>query len=251
LNHDEFRDYLLGTLQPERRTAVEEQILVDPSAYEELLAAEEELIDQYLHGGLSKPEQQKFETHFLITAERHKNLRFGKLLKRYVDANPAHVPDPTPFYLASFSRGHAIAFAAAIAVCLGILFLSWQVTRKPTVSITGQSTSRVMVVSLAPGSMRSTGGTQRVTVPPRGVDLKLELEVTDTSFPNYKSQLLRGSEPLQTNELKMEAKGTHNVVPLTITGEKLSPGAYSVRLCGVSDSGKKFLDSYSFEVTGD
>ncbi|HET9713483.1 MAG TPA: hypothetical protein VFP64_16430 [Pyrinomonadaceae bacterium] len=86
MNHDEFRDYLLGSLEAERRTAVEERILIDPSAYEELLAAEEELIDQYLRGGLSKPEQHKFETHFLITAERHKNLRFGKLLKRYVDA---------------------------------------------------------------------------------------------------------------------------------------------------------------------
>ena len=98
LNHDEFRDYLLGNLEAERRTAVEEQILVDPSVYEELLAAEEELIDQYLRGGLSKAEQLKFETHFLITAERHKNLRFGKLLKRYMDGHPAFVPDRASEY---------------------------------------------------------------------------------------------------------------------------------------------------------
>ena len=93
LNHDELRDYLLGSLEAEGRTAVEEQILADPSVYEELLAAEEELIDQYLRGGLSKAEQLKFETHFLITAERHKNLRFGKLLKRYMDGHPGFVPD--------------------------------------------------------------------------------------------------------------------------------------------------------------
>jgi hypothetical protein len=254
LNHNEFRDYLLGSLGAERRTAVEEQILVDPSVYEELLAAEEELIDQYVHGGLSKAEQHQFETHFLITAERHKNLRFGRLLKRYIDSHRVAVPNQAavPFHLTSFSRGPAIAVAAGIAACLGLLFLGWHVVRKPTVSTAGQSTSRVMVVSLAPGSTRSAGVTQRVTVPPTGVNLKLELEVTNTSFPNYKSQLLRGSEPLQTNELKMEAKGNHNVVPLTITAEKLSPGEYSVRLCGVSDSGKKaFLDSYSFTVTSE
>lgn len=261
LNHDEFKDYLLGSLDPERRTALEEQIMVDPSVYEELLAAEEELIDQYVHGGLSKPEQHKFETHFLITAERHKNLRFGRLLKRYIDSHPGTVAlDLTappkkdfPLHLTSFSRRHAIAFAAVIAACLGLVFLVWQVARKPTLSTTGQSNSRVMVVSLAPGSTGSTRVTQRVPVLRSGVDLKLELEVTNTSYPNYKSQLLRGSESLQTNEpLKMEAKGNHNVVPLTITGEKLSPGEYSVRLCGVSDSGKKsFLDSYSFTVTSE
>lgn len=94
MNHDEFRDYLLGSLGAERRTAVEEQILIDPSVYEELLAAEEELIDQHVQGGLSELEQGKFEHHFLITAERHKNLRFGRLLKRYMDSRPVRVPDP-------------------------------------------------------------------------------------------------------------------------------------------------------------
>lgn len=260
LNHDEFKDYLLGSLEAERRMAVEEQLLVDPSVYEGLLAAEEELIDQYVHGGLSKPEQQKFETHFLITAERHKNLQFARLLKRYIDSRPVLVPDAVavpaktdfPPYLASLSRRPAIAFAMLIAACLGIFFLFWYVARKPTVHTAGQNASRVVVVSLAPGSSGSTSVTQRISVPPRGVDLKLELEVTNPSYPNYKSQLLRGSESVQTNESKVEAKGDHNVVPLTITGETLKPGEYSVRLCGVSDSGKKaFLDSYTFTVTSE
>ncbi len=264
MNHDEFKDYLLGTLEAERRTAVDEQMLLDPAVYENLLAVEEELIDQYVRGGLTKLEQQKFETHFLITADRHKNLRFGRLLKRYMDAHPVPGSDRVavrhteqtapaqtnfPPHLASFSRGRAIAVSTVIAAFLGIIFLGWFIARKPSESTTGQNASRVMVVSLAPGSTRSAGATQRVTVPPRGVDLKLELE-TNKRFPNYKSQLFRESEPLQTDEMKMEAKGDHNVVPLTITGEKLSPGDYSVKLCGVTDSGaKEFIDSYSFRVT--
>ena len=254
MNHDEFRDYLLGTSAAERRTALEEQMLCNPAVYEELLAIEEELIDEYLRGGLTKAEQQSFETHFLVTANRHKNLRFGKLLKRYMDSHPVlvtapaavrHAEPPAPAaknflpYLESFSRGHVLAASTLVVICLGVIILWLVVTR---------SDSRVVVVSLAPGSTKSTSSIQPVTVPAR-VDLKLELE-TNKNFPNYKSQLLRGSEPLQTNELKMEVKGDHNVVPLTITGEKLSPGEYSVRLCGVSDSGEKeFIDSYSFRVT--
>ena len=258
MNHDEFKDYLLGTLDAECRTVLEEQILLDPAVYEELLAVEEELIDQYVRGGLTKPEEQQFETHFLITADRHQNLRFGRLLKRYMDAHPVAVPDRPvvrhteqtapaqrnfPLYLGSFSRGPAIAVSTVILVGLGIFIVWWLGGRKSTES------TPLMVVSLTPGSTRSTGNTPRVTVPSKGVNLKLELE-TNKSFPNYKSQLLRGSESLQTNELKMEVKGDHNVVPLTITADTLSPGEYSVKLCGVSDSGtKEFIDSYSFQVT--
>ena len=77
----EMRSYLLGRF--DRGTQWEERILSAPEIYDELLIVEEELIDQYVAGGLSKRERQQFETNFLITAERQKNLRFGQLLKRY------------------------------------------------------------------------------------------------------------------------------------------------------------------------
>jgi hypothetical protein len=261
LNHVEFKDYLLGALDAERRTSIEERMLVDPAVCEELSAVEEELIDEYVRGGLTKLEQQRFETHFLTTTERRKNLRFGRLFKRYMDSHPDPVPDGVavvhtqhakkgfPFYVGSFSKWPAIAFLAVFAASVGIFFLGWRVVRKPAVITAPQSPSRLVVVSLAPGSTRSTGGTTHVTVPPKGVDLKLELE-TNTTFSNYRSQVFRESESVQTNELKVEAKGDHNVVPLTITGEKLRPGDYKVKLCGVSDSGEKaFIDDYSFRVT--
>src|SRR5215213_5287831 len=86
-----MRSYLLSTLDIDRRTQFEEQILSVPETYEELLLVEEELIDEYVAGGLYKHERQQFEIHFLITAERHNNLRFGQLLKRYVNSHPVPV----------------------------------------------------------------------------------------------------------------------------------------------------------------
>src|SRR5678815_1678838 len=81
-----MRSYLLGTVDTDHKTQFEERILSESGAYEELLIVEEELIDQYVAGGLSKLEREQFETHFLITAERQKNLRFGQLLRRYVNS---------------------------------------------------------------------------------------------------------------------------------------------------------------------
>ena len=44
-------------------------------------------------------------------------------------------------------------------------------------------------------------------------------------------------------------KGEQYIVPLTITGEMLSPGDYEVKLSGVSESGaNEFIEKYSFRV---
>ena len=55
---------------------------------------------------------------------------------------------------------------------------------------------------------------------------------------------------MQTSEaLPIEAKGQQYVIPLTITGETLSPGDYQVKLSGVLESGAdEFIQNYSFRV---
>lgn len=268
IDKEEMRNYLLGTLAADRRTELEESILCDPEVYEELLLNEEELIDQYVAGSLSNLEKHQFETHFLITAERQKNLRFGRLLKKYFNSQPAFLPRSVPvavgpagktapanktfpFPLALFGTGPALAISAAVLLCVGIVFCYWLVARGPATRAVQQDTSRLMVVTLAPGSTRSSGTTRRVTVPTKGVDVKLELEIANYRFQNYKSELFRESQRLDTqNELKMQARGEQHIVPLTISGEMLSPGDYQVKLSGVLESGQdEFIDNYSFRVT--
>src|SRR5215470_2798025 len=87
-----MQNYLLGNLEADRRAVLEESILCDANVYEELLVIEEELIDRYLANELSPSERQQFDTHFLVTAKRQKNLRFGRLLRRYLASQPVLVP---------------------------------------------------------------------------------------------------------------------------------------------------------------
>jgi hypothetical protein len=78
------REYLLG-LAPEGDSAhVEEQLLTDDAFYEELLIAEDELIDQYLNAALSPTEHHSFETHFLAAPERHRKLSFARAFHKYL-----------------------------------------------------------------------------------------------------------------------------------------------------------------------
>src|SRR5689334_4708283 len=90
-----MRAFLLGTLDGDQKTQFEERILTEPGVYDELLLVEEELIDQYVAGDLSALERQQFENHFLITAERQKNLRFGKLLQKYADSHLSLTEEPS------------------------------------------------------------------------------------------------------------------------------------------------------------
>ena len=261
-----LRAYLLGTLDSALKTELEERILYAPEVYDELLMVEEELIDQYVAGGLSQPDRQQFETHFLITAERQTNLRFGKLLKRYLNshsvADPAaaatsHVektaPAPKPFMFSPslVSSRPLMTFCITGGVLLGIALLGWLTVRKPPARSTQQNSEPVVVVTLAPGSITTGSETARqVNVPPKGYNLKLELELKNASFRNYKFELFRENKSVQTSAaLPVEAKGRQYVIPLTITGEALSPGAYQVKLSGVSESGgDEFIQNYSFRV---
>jgi hypothetical protein len=245
----EIKSYLLGVLDGDRKTQLEERILSAPETYEELLLVEEELIDSYVAGGLSTLERQQFETHFLVTAERQKNLRFGKLLKRYVNSHPFFekgAPAQKSFNLSMLpATGRPVmVFGIAGVVLLGVALLCWLGYRRPPSRLAQQRVEPVVVVTLAPAAA------PRVNVPPKGYDLKLELELANPSFRNYKSELFRENKSVQTRgELRMETKGEQYIVPLTITGEMLSPGDYEVKLCGVSESGaNEFIEKYSFRV---
>jgi hypothetical protein len=230
---------------------------------------EEELIDQYVMGGLSDPERQQFETHFLITAERQNSLRFGQLLRRHLNSHA--VPDPQenpdaaakrhvekiapanePFIFSPSFVGDRplVIFCVAGVALLGIALVGWLAFRKPAVHFSKQA-EPVVVVTLAPGSVTTRGETTRqVNVPPKGYNLKLELELNNAKFHNYRFELFRENRPVQTSgALKVEAKGQQYVIPLTITGEVLSPGDYQVKLSGVSESGaNEFIENYSFRV---
>ena len=255
-----MRAYLLGTLEEDQRTQFEEGILSDPQIYEELLITEEELIDQYLAGDLSKIEIDQFENHFLITAERQKKLRFGSMLQNYVNSHsPVLQPKPftsvrtapAPLSSFSFSRRPVMAFSAMLVVLLGIVWVGWFAMKKSADQVSLQTIPPHLTVTLKPGSTGSPqAATRRVNVAPKGYQVKLELELANPTFRNYKSELIRANKSLKvSDELTLEAKGEQHVVPFTVPGEMLSPGEYQVRLSGVLDSGAdEFINSYLFRI---
>ena len=93
-----LRRYLLDSLPEDERQQVEEAYFADDTAYEDVSAAEDHLIDAYLEGSLDPDERARFEQAFLMSAARRERVAFARALHRVVtDHEPrrADVPADT------------------------------------------------------------------------------------------------------------------------------------------------------------
>ena len=104
--------------------------MTDSSTFDELLLAEDELVDDYLRGSLSAHEQQRFDTYFLSTQERRQKLSFAGTLKRYIASTPrAESPSSlwSWFSFLSFWREQnpGLAWSLAAALLLIVIGGSW------------------------------------------------------------------------------------------------------------------------------
>jgi hypothetical protein len=134
-DHALMKRYLLGTASPEERTALESEYLSDADAFEELTAAENDLIDSYTRGKLSELDKQKFEERYLTSPERQARVDFSLALGE-VSSQPHQTtsigkPSFSQELLAFFQLRNPIfqwGFAAVCAVALVATILSLRVT---------------------------------------------------------------------------------------------------------------------------
>jgi phosphoribosyl-dephospho-CoA transferase len=93
-NESTLKRYLLGQLDQEEQERLEREIMTDNDTFEQLSAAEDELVEEYLEDSLSARDREKFERHFLSTPERRQELTLAKALRRYVaeKKNASKVP---------------------------------------------------------------------------------------------------------------------------------------------------------------
>ena len=76
--------YLLGDLDDQEREAFEEKCFADETLFEEVLAAETDLIDAYVRGEIGGAERDKFEEQFLKSPERRERVKVARLLADHI-----------------------------------------------------------------------------------------------------------------------------------------------------------------------
>ncbi len=82
---DHLRKFLLGELNETEKSALEERIFLDDTLFDELRAAEDELISAYVQGELPRRQRRRFQKYFLALPSSREKLAFVQTLHRAVE----------------------------------------------------------------------------------------------------------------------------------------------------------------------
>jgi hypothetical protein len=248
----ELREYLLGILPGPQQEQLEKRVLTDSEFYEQLLASEDELVDEYLSNSLNERERRQFESHFGASKDRRQKIHFGQSLRTYLqsrtDPQVETVSLKSPGVFAGFWwQRKAIAVSLFIAVAFGVLAV-FLLSQKRSGQLAPQG--QVAVVTLVPGSVRSEGALQRVAQPRGNGSVQIKLELGTNEYQTYRVALFREDELITTFEpVRAQNEGGHFVLPVTVESSRLEPGDYRLKVEGISVSGQtEFKDQYRFRL---
>ena len=264
-----IRAYLLGTATETELTAIDRSLLTDDEVFEQILLAEDDLIEAYLQHQLSPVEQTQFEQFFLLDPERQQKLRLAQLLHRY-----ANDPDKQRKKAAAMAnrwravfRTHAMKIALAgtlfvIAVTIGLKTCftpspSHQIARNspsPTTTIAPSTTgTEVKSVELIPVQTRANSSFPIKLSPDIGVvELKLALRATTpTNITAYEATLIPHEEAGEKLPGQFQAQIIKNaqVVLVRLPARALKNDGYRIKLEGVTPEGNQEVARYNFTVT--
>jgi len=111
--------YLLGLVSPSERERLESEYFTNDDTFQEILSAEDDLIDAYARGELSAKERRHFEERFLNSAASCERVQFARTLAGFVAETPASEEPVThlPGFFASL-RLSPMALRFAVVVLL-------------------------------------------------------------------------------------------------------------------------------------
>jgi hypothetical protein len=112
--------YLLGDLSESEQVQVEDRAFADADYLGALEAAEADLIDAYVRGGLSQSERRAFERRFLTSHSRWSKVEFARALARVAEDSPQPERQASRQTFVSLIRAWSpsLRFAAAFAVLI-------------------------------------------------------------------------------------------------------------------------------------
>src|SRR5262245_53494235 len=79
LDRDWLTRYLLGELSEREQIALEKDFSAERDRFDELWAAEDDLIDDYLRGNLGESDREQFEKRFLSTSWGRERLQASRV----------------------------------------------------------------------------------------------------------------------------------------------------------------------------
>jgi hypothetical protein len=265
-----MREYLLGGLSSAEMEHVEKLLITDDTFYDEIVAFEDELVDRYITNGLSDRERERFETNYLISPERRRQVSFARGLKRYMfergrpvvedpliedppvedfagDSEPLTARPSRPRFLFTNNRSTLLAIAAMmLAVISGAVWVTVKNWRSDHLR-----SERSVGLIVTPGTLRGAGQTARVTIPADVgvVELHLRLRGTPSSEP-YRAVVGSDTGTVYTSDqLHPNPAEITPTIVVRVPARSVPIGDYQVHLNRITAQGSdEEVDTYNFTV---
>jgi hypothetical protein len=83
-----IRSYLLGELAEADQAALEQELLINRSKFEQVWAVENELVDSYARGEMSRADRKRFERHYLASPLHRERVAIAESFLTDIDQAP-------------------------------------------------------------------------------------------------------------------------------------------------------------------
>src|SRR5690348_3120535 len=90
--------YLLGLLSPAERELIESEYFADEGAFQQMLTAEDDLIDAYARDELTEEEQRRFEKNFVSSLHARDRVQFARAFAGAVEPPRVESRQPRVFF---------------------------------------------------------------------------------------------------------------------------------------------------------
>lgn len=257
-----LRQFLLGKVEDEERQRIESLFLTDSHVRERVLAAEQELIDDYLDDCLSTADQQSFLSLYGDTAAQQRKLRIAKSIQEWAVSQPQTQqvrPEPAISAWRRFVERLRlkpilipIAVTAAVAIVIALVWINSRRTEQPpeylamqqelvqlnTPSSLREVPPQMPVLTLKPGSLRGAEQQPELkTRPDASVGELRLLWMQKEDYPEYQVVLRVPGAPQSyvIPHLKAE-KEDSKFIRLRLPAQ-LAGWTYLIELSGVSADG--------------
>jgi len=279
-----LRQYLLGSTPDTERDRLERAILADDALYEELLATEEELIDEYVWGRLSESERASFRQYLSSLPNHGQKLEFANALRtRLLATAPEAEASVQAHRLVhserSFARVPSFLWAAAILLVLVGGIWSWdtisglreevgsaeaEIVRLRENQDSLQDRTAEGPVSrpsaplgarsflLAPGTLRSAGSRRVIPISSEPELLEFRLDLGSNDYDSY-SAVVHDANSVQlasVSHLRAEVAEERILVVFHASSDWFVSGDYFVSLLGeLANEEPAPVERYDFRIS--
>jgi anti-sigma-K factor RskA len=274
--------YLLGLLPAEEAERLDEASIADDDFAARLRISEADLVDSYVRGKLEAETLKRFESHYLSSPRRRKNVKFAASLVRAIDrAAPPGTQGQESSALVSSNEPNdaqqagassdgqvgtrskvALRLMLAAAVLLaasGLLLLQTvrlgtgpNATERAGDVATGDAPGRESVSALALlPQTRAAGSIPVIAVSPATDRVTFQLRLESNDFQQYEVGLedpASNQVVWRSDAISAETTGQTRTLSVIVPARVLKPQHYSLTVMGRGARHAEVVGSYAFQV---